>query len=163
MKSTLVFPVLLAFCILLLPGTGFAQKVAIGGRGGISIFGYGGGSSAGLQLGPTLDYEFQKNMLVGTEFNINTQDGTPIEWANYFKYLLTAPRPDIQPYFDGGFNLWFVTSGPYFGLRFGGGAYFKVGPNLYVPADVQFGPVFTSGSSTFYFVMSSGIRYILPQ
>ncbi len=141
--------------------TASAQRMAVGGRGGLSIFS-SQGSSAGLQLGPTFDYEFQPRLLYGSDLNINNQGGTPVEWAHYAKYLLDVSRPDLMPYVDGGFGLWFVTGGPYFSLRFGGGAYFKIAPNMYVPADVQLGPVFTSGSSTFYFAMTSGIRYILP-
>jgi hypothetical protein len=135
-----------------------AQEWSIGGRAGISSF-----SEAGFQFGPTLDYQFQKDMLLGTDLTINSQGGTPIGWHDYFKYLLHVPKQDITPYLDGGFNLWFVTGGPYFGLQFGGGVYFKIAPNLYVPADVQFGPVFTTGSNTFYFAATSGIRYTLPK
>ena len=139
-----------------------AQKSSVGGRLGFSLASGGGASEAGLQIGATYDYEFNKGMAVGTEFNINTQTGTPIEWANYFKYFISIKKPNISPYVDGGFNLWFVTGGPYFGLRFGGGAYFKIAPNLYIPADLQFGPIFVTGTSAFYLAITSGIRYTLP-
>ena len=155
---------LLLFCTMVFGVFGLtasAQQMSIGGRGGLSIFS-SQGSSAGLQLGGTFDYALRKNILLGSELNLNTQGGTPVEWANYGKYLIDVSRSNLIPYVDGGFNLWFVTGGPYFGLRFGGGAYFKISNNLYVPADIQLGPVFTSGSSTFYFAMTSGIRYILP-
>ena len=59
-------------------------------------------------------------------------------------------------------SLWFYSGGPYFALRFGGGANFNIAPNMYIPADVQFGPVFGTASTIFYFVISSGIRYMLP-
>lgn len=156
-------------------------KWVIGGRFGLSIASAGGGSAAGLQLGPMAELLFNKSMGVGTELNINTQSGTPIEWADYFKYYFDIPGNDnIKPYADAGINLWFVTGGPYFGIRFGGGASFKVAPHLYIPADLQLGPVFystpgvsynyfgypTSTSSTsntiFYFAITSGIRYELP-
>ncbi len=154
-----------SFFVLLLcavPQEILAQKVALGGRFGISFGSGAGASSAGLQIGPTFDIEFNKGMMVGSEFNINTQTGTPIEWANYFKYMIPMKSTKIAPYADGGFSLWLVTGGPFFGIRFGGGAYFKVGPNLYVPADLQLGPVFVTGTTVFYFAMTSGIRYTLP-
>jgi hypothetical protein len=158
-------------------------KWVVGGRFGLSIASAGGGSAAGLQLGPMAELLFNKNMGVGTELNINTQAGTPIEWADYFKYYFDIPsNPDIKPYADAGISLWFVSGGPFFGIRFGGGASFKVAPHLYIPADLQLGPVFYStpgvsynyygypyGGSTastsntiFYFAITSGIRYELP-
>jgi len=142
----------------------YAQSVkwVVGGRLGLSIYSGGGGSSAGLQFGPMAEVLFNRNMAVGTEFNINTQGGTPIEWANQFKYYFDVQQSDIKPYVDGGFNLFFVTGGPYFGIRFGGGANFPIAPNLYIPADLQLGPVFTTGSATFYVAITSGIRYEIP-
>jgi hypothetical protein len=160
-KVILRASLLLAIC-LIYPIAGQAQKISLGARGGLSFFGYGGGTSAGLQLGPTFDYEFQRDMYLGSDLTVNTQGGTPIEWANYFKYFLQAPREDFKPYVDGGFSLWFVTGGPYFGLRAGGGVYFRVAPDLQVPVDLQLGPVFTTGSTTFYLAITSGIRYTLP-
>lgn len=160
MKNRLFAAIVFSF-VLFFPHFATAQQVSVGGRGGLSIFS-NQGSSAGLQFGPTIDYEFKKRMLIGSELNINTQGGTPIEWANYFKYLLDVSKSNITPYVDGGFSLWFVSGGPYFALRFGGGAYFPISNNMVIPADIQLGPVFTSGSSTFYFAMTSGIRYNLP-
>ena len=68
----------------------------VGGRLGLSIYSGGGGSSAGLQFGPMAEVLFNRNMAVGTEFNINTQGGTPIEWANQFKYYFDVPQSDIN-------------------------------------------------------------------
>jgi len=144
----------------------------IGGRMGLSI----ADGSAGFHFGPTGEVLFNRNMSVGTEFNINTQSGTPIEWGNMFKYYFDVPGSDIRPYADGGFSLIFVSGGPFFGIRFGGGANFPVAPNLYIPADLQFGPVFTSSSTPdyfgfqststsrtiFYFTITTGIRYYIP-
>ena len=160
-KEVLRVSFLLAI-FLLYPISSRAQKVAVGARGGLSFFSYGAASSAGLQIGPTFDYEFQHGMCIGSDLTVNTQGGTPIEWANYFKYSLPAPETNFKPYLDGGFSLWFVTGGPYFGIRAGGGAYFKIAPDLEVPADIQLGPVFTTGSTTFYLAITSGIRYTLP-
>jgi hypothetical protein len=105
-------------------------KWAVGGRFGMSIGSGGGGSSAGVQLGPTGEVMFNPNMAVQTELNINTQAGTPIEWANTFKYFFDVPGSNIKPYADAGFGLWFFTGGPYFGIRFGGGELFEVAPNV---------------------------------
>src|SRR5689334_25307182 len=129
MMKTLAGIVLL---LLVAAATLPAQPYAVGGRGGISVFS-SGGSSSGLQLGPTFDATIAPNMLLGTELTLNTQGGTPIEWGNTFKYLLQLPRSDVRPYIDGGFNLWFVTGGPYFGLQFGGGVWFPISNNLVVP------------------------------
>lgn len=148
----------------------------IGGRLGMSLGSSGGSSSAGLQLGPMAEVIFSKNMAVGTELNINTQSGTPIEWADYFKMFFEIPGSSIKPYANVGVSLWFVTDGPYFGIRLGGGANFKVANNLYIPADLQLGPVFlsektfdvftgkatTKTNTVFYLAITTGIRYALP-
>jgi len=148
----------------------------IGGRIGMSLASGSGNSSAGLQIGPMGEVIFSKNFAVGTELNINTQTGTPIEWADYFKMYFTIPGSSIKPYANLGVSLWFVTDGPYFGIRLGGGALFKVANNVYIPADLQLGPVFLSektidlftGQSTtktntvFYLAITTGIRYELP-
>jgi len=154
----------LAFCLAAtaaFPMLLIGQQMAVGGRGGLSIFS-NQGSSSGVQIGPTFDYELKKDLLLGGELDINTQGGTPVELAGTVKYLLDLSRSDMTPYVDAGLGLWFMTGGPYLGLQFGGGAYFKISENFWVPADLQLGPVFTSGSSTFYFAMTSGIRYQLP-
>ena len=142
--------------------TSYAQTVTIGGRFGFSNLSAGGGSSSGLQIGAMGDYAYKHNILFGSDLNINTQNSTPFEWAVFGKYLIDMPSTNVQPYVDGGFNLWAFSGGPYFGLRFGGGVYFPVNSQISIPADLQFGPVFTSGSSTFYFALTSGIRYTLP-
>ena len=103
-------------------------------------------------------FEYEQ-MGIGSEFNINTQAGTPIEWATFFKMYFLIKGSDIRPYADGGFNLFFVTGGPYFGIRFGGGALFKIANRLYVPADLQLGLVFPTGATVFYLAITSGIRY----
>jgi len=159
-RNIVLFGVIAGFVLLMHHST-YAQQYSVGGRGGLSIFS-SGGSSAGLQIGPTLDVKLPQGFIAGTDFNINTQNGTPIEWAFYAKYLVNTSRPDIIPYLDGGFGLWFMPGGPYFGLRVGGGAYFPLAGNISIPADIQLGPVFTTGSTTFYFAMTSGIRYTLP-
>jgi hypothetical protein len=147
----------------------------IGGRLGMSLASGSGNSSAGLQIGPMAEVIFSRNFAVGTELNINTQSGTPIEWADYFKMYFNIPGSSIKPYANLGVSLWFVTDGPYFGIRLGGGALFKVANNVYIPADLQLGPVFfsektfdiygkatTKGNTIFYLAITTGIRYQLP-
>ncbi len=159
-----IFFISFLLLLIFLSDSAFAQRQqwVIGGRFGLSVLSYTGGSASGLQIGPMAEYKLNRNMAIGTEFNINTQGGTPIEWADYFKYYFDIPRSTVKAYVNGGFSLWFYEGGPYFGLRFGGGANFKVAPRIYIPADLQLGPVFASGVSIFYFAITSGIRYELP-
>ena len=149
----------LLFCISIVTNAqSFNKKFVIGGRFGLSL----GDGTAGLQIGPTGAYYFNQNMGLSSDLNINTQTGTPVEWNASFNYMLDVTNQQYRPYFDGGMSLWFLTGGPYFGLRFGGGVLFKVAPNMYVPADAQFGPVFGNSTSAFYFALTTGIRYVLP-
>ncbi|MEW6511535.1 MAG: hypothetical protein AB1428_11325 [Bacteroidota bacterium] len=148
----------------------------VGGRLGLSIYTVGGGSSyfdpffgqtikppsstqAGLQIGPSGEVIFNRRFAICMDLNLNTQGGTPIEWANTFKMYFNIPGSKIRPYGDAGFNLFFYTGGPYFGIRAGGGALFPIAQDLYVPADLQFGPVFATGITPFYIAVTSGIRY----
>lgn len=153
------FPLIALVLILISYSTLFSQNTQgiIGGKLGISTV----DGNAGLLLGPMGELKFNKNMAAGSEFNINTQTGTPIEWAFYFKYYIDVKGSQLKPYVNGGFSLWFYTGGPYFGLRFGGGVNFPVAPRISIPADLQFGPVFASGTSLFLFTITSGIRYEL--
>ncbi len=171
------FRVFLFLLLVLMVSQTFETKAqvtwVVGGRMGLSI----SDGSAGFHFGPTGEVLFNRNMGVTTDFNINTQPGTPIEWGNTFKYYFDVPGSNIKPYADAGFSLFFVSGGPFFGIRFGGGANFPVAPNLYIPADLQFGPVFTSSGGSvdffgfqtastsrtvFYFAITSGIRYYIP-
>ena len=153
----------------------------VGGRLGMSIFTGGAQAEAtnfleqlnlqnvntpsstrvGLQIGPTAEVVFSKQFAIGTEFNINTQAGTPIEWTTFFKVYFPISGSKILPYADMGFDLLFVTGGPWFGVRAGGGAMFPIAKNLYIPADLQLAPIFTTGSVTFMIVITSGIRYVI--
>ncbi|HET6274107.1 MAG TPA: hypothetical protein VFG32_14095 [Bacteroidota bacterium] len=155
MKTITAF---LCFTVLLLavPGSSEAQTHWVaGGKMGLSLL----DGTAGFQIGPMGEVIFNKNLAVGSEFTINTQSGTPVNWANYFKYYFTVPGSKIKPYADAGFSLWFYTGGPYFSILFGGGAQFPVAKNLYIPADLQLGPVFATGTTVFYFAITTGIRY----
>ncbi len=140
------------------------NRFIVGGRIGLSVAG-GVETSPGFQIGPMGEYFFNPDddkMAVGTELNINTQAGTPVEWANYFKYFIKIDKINMKPYIDGGLSLWFYPGGPSLALRFGGGINFLIAPNVYIPADIQFGPVFATGTSVFYFAITTGIRYEIP-
>jgi hypothetical protein len=178
MKRVFSLLPLFALTLLLVVTTVDAQTTwAVGGRLGISIGSYGASTpaygyygyaassasstSAGLQIGPTGEVIFNRQFAIATEFNINTQGGTPIEWANSFKVYFPIQGSKIRPYADAGFSLWFITGGPYFGIRGGGGALFPIANKLYIPADLQLGPVFLgSGAGTFFYIAATtGIRY----
>ena len=174
MKRTILVSGVVLACLVLTTADLSAQgKWQIGGRLGMSLYTvsikgydyyYGSttsttSTSAGLQIGFTGEYLFNKQFAVGSDMNINTQAGTPIEWAAFFKAYFKVDGSNIRPYADGGFNLFFVTGGPFFGIRAGGGALFKVAPNVYIPADLQLGIVFPTGATVFYLAITSGIRY----
>lgn len=137
-------------------------KWTVGGNMLLSIGSGGGATSAGFHFGPMAEVVFNRTYAIGTEFNINTQAGTPIEWPFYFKYYINSGSAKIKPYVDGGFNLLFLTGGPYFGIRFGGGAGFQVARGIYVGPDVQLGPIFATGTTIFYILLRGGFRYELP-
>jgi hypothetical protein len=158
-----IFYIIAVTCFL--SGFSYSQsKFVIGGRVGLSMAG-GAETSAGFQIGPMGEFYFNPNddnMALGTELNINSQSGTPIEWANLFKYHITVNKLNMKPYIDGGLSLWFYPGGPFLAIRFGGGINFLVAPNIYIPADIQLGPIFATGTTVFYFALTTGIRYNLP-
>jgi hypothetical protein len=152
---------LVALLLLVASPAAQAQSVkwSVGGHMGISIVSGGGGSSAGFHFGPMGEVIFSKQFAVGTEFNINTQAGTPVDWTNYFKFYIDAKTVKIKPYVDAGFGLMFITGGPYFGIRFGGGCGFMVAKNMYVGPDLQLGPVFATGVTLFGITIRGSFRY----
>ena len=159
MKRIIAVPCLVAMLLLAASGAAQAQvKWVVGGNMLLSIV-TGGGSSAGFHFGPMAEAVFSRQLAVGTEFNINTQAGTPVEWANYFKYYIQTSNPNVKPYVNGGFGLVFLTGGPYFGIRFGGGVGFEVARKMYVGPDLQMGPIFSSGNTVFYILIRGGFRY----
>lgn len=143
-------------------------KWVIGGNMGMSITTGGGGSNVAFTFGPMGEVLLNKNIAIGSEFDINTSTGTPVTWADYFKYYFSVPGSKIRPYADGGFGLVFATGGPYFGIIFGGGASFPVGRNLYIAPELQLGPVFgfkdaaNQSLTLFNIVFRGGIRYEIP-
>jgi hypothetical protein len=132
-------------------------KWSIGGNTGLAIS--TSPSSADFTIGPMAEVMFGKGLAVGTEFNIYTGTGTPVEWANYFKYYFSIAGSKVKPYANGGFGLVFATGGPYFDLRFGGGANFEIARNLYIAPELQLGPVFVTGNTNFNILIRGGIRY----
>ncbi len=156
---------LLLFAISFFSVAAYSQnRFVVGGGLGLSVAG-GVETSPGFQIGPMGEYYLEpenNRMAVGTGININSQSGTPVEWANYFKYFININKTDMKPYIDAGLSLWFYHGGPSLAVRFGGGINFLVAPNIYIPADVQLGPVFATGTSVFYFALTTGIRYEIP-
>ncbi|HEX9006326.1 MAG TPA: hypothetical protein VF889_03460 [Bacteroidota bacterium] len=119
-------------------------------------------TSAGFTIGPEAEVVFSRQFAITTEFDINTQAGTPIVWQNNFKVFFPITGSKILPYADAGFGLLFVTGGPYFGFQGGGGAMFPIAKNLYVPADLQLGPFFATGATLFWISIRGGIAYVIP-
>jgi hypothetical protein len=179
-KRFWLLSVVLAGLVMLAETAPAQVRWVVGGRLGMSLYSTGGGgggtyynfytgryeeiggtssTSAGLQIGPMGEVIFSKQFAIGMELNINTQGGTPIEWASYFKTYFQLTGSSIKPYAHAGFSLFFYTGGPYFCIFAGGGANFPIAPKLYIPADLKLGPVFSSGSTTFYLAVTSGIRY----
>ena len=151
--------VMVVFFVMSIPS--LAQvRWSVGGNMGLVIS--TSPSSVDLGIGPMAEVLIGKGPAVGTEFNIITATGTPIEWANYFKYYFTVPGSKVKPFANAGFGLVFVTGGPYFDLRFGGGANFEVARNLYAAPELQLGPVFATGNAYFIIVIRGGIRYMIP-
>lgn len=154
-KLTFVAVVLLGL-VLLLPSFTSAQVTGmVGGKMGLGLF----DGNAAFLIGPGGEIIFKKNLAVATELNIGTSTGTPVEWATYFKYLISISGTKIRPYADGGISLAFWTGGPYFGLRFGGGALIPIAKDLYAMGDMQLGPTFGGGSAGFFLSITGGIRY----
>jgi len=164
MKSTLASVMVVAGLVLVSSSAMEAQtpKWTVGGDMLLSIQSGGIGSSAGFTFGPMAEVVFSKQYAIGTEFNIHSQGGTPVEWADYFKYYINVRGSNVRPYVDGGFNLFFVTGGPYFGLRFGGGALFNVARSMYVGPDLQMGPVFATGTTLFLIMIRGTFHYEIP-
>ena len=178
MNRTLAVAVMLGVLTTLSAAPSLAQKPvwAVGFEMGLSIVSTGGGTTeynyqtgrfestgsgakAGFMFGRTGEVVFSKTYGIRTGFFIGTQTGTPIEWQNLFRYYFLIKGSQIKPYAHGGFALFFVTGGPYVGIPLGGGALFPIAKNLYIPADLTFGPIFGGGSTVFGFELKGGIRY----
>ncbi len=132
----------------------YAQKTKfyIGDKTGLHIV----DGSASVAAGPMFEVKFLGMLGVGTEINVNSD--ALVDWETYFKFFFNIRGTKITPYINAGFGLWFASGGPYFALRFGGGAYFPINKHLYIPADFQLGPIF-GNSTVFHLAISTGIRY----
>ncbi len=169
MKRSILLLGILSCWFVLLNSSHAQVRWIVGGNMGMSISSGGGGSSTDFTFGPNAEVLFNRNIALGSEFDITTAPGTPITWANYFKYYFAIPGSGIRPYADAGFALVFATGGPYVFIPFGGGAMFPVARNLYINADLTLGPEFYnpsgfSGAGITLFIISirAGVRYEIP-
>ncbi|NOX67319.1 MAG: hypothetical protein GXO85_16350 [Chlorobi bacterium] len=113
----------------------------------------------GLQVGGLLEYVTKHNLAFGTEVNLNTQKGMPIEWALQIKYFFNTDVMGLKPYIDIGGDLWFFTGGPYAGARIGAGMDMQLSRNFVIPLDFQFGQVFIGDDRASYFAGTTGIKF----
>ncbi len=137
-----------ALMSLTLAGTsrGYSQKWSLGGNLGMSTF----DGSFGFHVTPMAEVLLNRNMGVGTELSINTQEGTPLLLYMYFKYYFRIHGSRWKPYAYAGPEVAFdVPNAPGFGVLFGSGVDIPVGGNLYLAPDIVFGPVFDVGSKTY--------------
>ena len=163
-KRTFLAATLIAALLMTASSVSQAQspKWIVGGNMLLTISTGGGwGTNAGFTFGPMAEVVFNRQIAIGTEFNIHTTTNTPIEWTTYFKYYIPSSSK-IKPYVDGGFSLLFVTTGPYFGVRFGGGVGFLVAKNIWIGPDIQLGPYFVTGGTIFGIMIRGGFRYEIP-
>lgn len=144
MKQTIALVVL---CVLAMGTTSSQTRWSVGGNTGISIY----DGAAGFHIGPMSEVIFGRSFAVGSEFNINTQGGTPIHWYPYAKYYFNIPGSQLRPYANLGMSLYFYTGGPYFGIQGGGGVNIPIANKLFVSPELQLGPVFGTGGGGGYF------------
>jgi hypothetical protein len=147
MKKHFALGILIAvFAAAYSPNTAAQVSWSLGGNTGISIY----DGAAGFHIGPMSEVIFGRNFAVGSEFNINTQGGTPIEWYAYGKYYFAITGSKLRPFANFGLALYFYTGGPYFGIQGGGGVNIPIANKLYIAPDIQFGPVFGTGGSSYF-------------
>ena len=88
-KRTFLAVTLIAVLLLTASNISLAQapKWIVGGNMLLTISTGGGwGSTAGFTFGPMAEVVFNRQIAIGTEFNVHTTTNTPIEWSTYFKY-----------------------------------------------------------------------------
>jgi len=74
-----------------------------------------------------------------------------------------AAKPELNITTDGGFGLWFMKGGPYFGIVFGGGTIFPLhGSRFSIPAEIPLGTILTSESTTLQIAVTGGMQFSLP-
>jgi hypothetical protein len=127
-----------------------AQHWSLGGNMGVSLL----GGTAGFQLTPVGEYLMGRGMAVGTEFSINTQQGTPLIWHAYFKYYVGIDGSRLKPYASVGPLMGMnVPNGPSFGLLLGVGVNIPIAKNLYLTPDIHLGPVYGYGGGVYPYVL----------
>lgn len=139
-----------AVIIVILLGTarGYPQTWSLGGNSGLSLL----GGSAGVVLTPVAEFQFNRTMSVGSEFNINTQQGAPILWHPYFKYSFDVRGSKLRIFANAGPVLLLnIPNAPYFGILCGGGVSIPVARKLCFAPNVQVGPVFAVGAGVYPF------------
>jgi len=77
-----------------------------------------------------------------------------------FRSYFLIKGSNIKPYAHAGFSLIFVTGGPFVAIPFGGRAMLTLAKNLYIPADLTFGPIFGGGTTVFGVQIKGGIKYV---
>jgi hypothetical protein len=155
----LTLSALFALLMTLSVSAGLAQPMTADAKVGLSVLS-GGGSSTSLLFGGALDIPFQENLYFRPELDITLHDGTPIEIAALLKYDLPSTTASMPLFVDGGLGFWFYSGGSSLGLDFGGGTYFSANEGkMKIPLEVRMGPIFNSGSASFQFSLSTGIRF----
>jgi len=145
---------------LLIGGDLFSQTFYYGVRTGFSLARADEETPRlGFQVGGLLEYVTEHNLAFGTEVNLNTQKGAPIEWALQIKYYFDTKVMGLKPYIDIGGDLWFFTGGPYAGARIGAGMDLQLTRDFVIPLDFQFGQVFIGDDTSSYFAGTTGVKF----
>jgi hypothetical protein len=115
--------------------------------------------SLGLQIGAQLEYVFSSNIAFGSELNINTQPGIPIDWVLQVKYYFKLKQKEIIPFIGVGTQVWFFEGGPYYAASVGAGVDLWLSKKFIVPIDLQFGRIFIDEGEVISFAGTVGIKY----
>ena len=145
---------------LFVSGELFSQRVYYGARFGLSLAQADDETAKlGMLVGGLLEYVTASNIAFGTEINLNTQKGLPIEWALQVKYYFNTNIKGLKPHIDLGANLWFFEGGPYTGWRVGGGLDFQLSRYFVIPLDFQYGKVSIGDDWVDYFAGTTGVKF----
>lgn len=147
-KMTLMATIILGATFM--TGQVHAQGWSLGGDIGLSML-Y---RSSGFHMTPAAEFNFDRQMSVGSELSINTQYGAPIIWHPYFRYYFAGRSAKLQPYANAGPVLAMnVPNGPCFGLLFGGGLTVPVAGRISIGPNILFGPLFEVGGGDYPFIL----------
>lgn len=145
---------------LFIGGELFSQRVYYGGRVGLSLARADETTpKLGLQVGGLLEYVTASNFAFGTEVNLNTQEGLPIEWALQLKYYFETNIKGLKPYIGIGGDLWFFEGGPYAGGKVVAGMDMQLSRYFVIPLDFQVGQVFIGDDTANYFAGTTGVKF----